>query len=238
MESQATPQPPTPPAPTPPAPQIKNSLLLIMSVLLIVTVAIAGLFYFQIQKLSKELSKYQIQASPTPTATPDPTANWKTYTSTQFGYSFNYPQSWSLNSENPTEVASVGLDQYLHGVGKPSSGNVWFSVSNVATLEADNRSNQEVGPGATIVLITKYKQKGGETFKLEGGYWENDPKPEEKKQIIDQILSTFKFLDQSNAEGKFCGGFAANLPENQCPNGFHCKYDGNYPDAGGVCTKN
>ena len=37
--------------------------------------------------------------------------------------------------------------------------------------------------------------------------------------------------------GRFCGGIAANLPENQCPEGYICKLDGNYPDAGGVCVK-
>ncbi|MFH1864216.1 MAG: hypothetical protein ABIJ85_04950 [bacterium] len=45
-------------------------------------------------------------------------------------------------------------------------------------------------------------------------------------------------VDDPTAEGKFCGGIAANLPENQCPEGFSCKLDGKYPDAGGVCTKN
>ena len=51
---------------------------------------------------------------------------------------------------------------------------------------------------------------------------------------FDQILSTFKFLDNT---GKFCGGIAANLPENQCPVGYVCKLDGNYPDASGKCVK-
>lgn len=58
--------------------------------------------------------------------------------------------------------------------------------------------------------------------------------------ISDQILSTFKFLDQekvNNIEGRFCGGFAANLPENQCPTGYKCQMEGNYPDAGGQCIK-
>ena len=50
-------------------PKSKNSLVLIMSILLMVTVAIAGLFYFQIQKLSKELARLQVQALPTPTPT-------------------------------------------------------------------------------------------------------------------------------------------------------------------------
>ncbi len=40
-----------------------------------------------------------------------------------------------------------------------------------------------------------------------------------------------------NIEGKFCGGIAANLPENQCPAGYKCQMGGNYPDAGGQCVK-
>lgn len=38
-------------------------------------------------------------------------------------------------------------------------------------------------------------------------------------------------------EGEFCGGIAANLPENKCPSGYKCQLDGNYPDAGGKCVK-
>jgi hypothetical protein len=34
-------------------------------------------------------------------------------------------------------------------------------------------------------------------------------------------------------EGEFCGGIAGF----QCASGLTCKYDGNYPDAGGLCTK-
>jgi len=35
-------------------------------------------------------------------------------------------------------------------------------------------------------------------------------------------------------QGKFCGGIAGI----KCPDGFVCKYSGNYPDAGGTCVKN
>lgn len=31
----------------------------------------------------------------------------------------------------------------------------------------------------------------------------------------------------------FCGGIAGQT----CPNGYYCKYDGSYPDAGGTCLK-
>jgi len=32
--------------------------------------------------------------------------------------------------------------------------------------------------------------------------------------------------------GQFCGGITGNT----CPAGFTCKYDSNYPDAGGICV--
>lgn len=37
----------------------------------------------------------------------------------------------------------------------------------------------------------------------------------------------------TNRKEKFCGGFAGI----KCPVGYLCKYDGNYPDASGVCVK-
>jgi hypothetical protein len=55
-----------------------------------------------------------------PSATPDPTAGWQTYTNTQFGYSFKYPADWKL-----TEYTD-GVD-----VEPPSSDghNTYFGVS-------------------------------------------------------------------------------------------------------------
>lgn len=37
-----------------------------------------------------------------------------------------------------------------------------------------------------------------------------------------------------NPQGTFCGGFAGK----PCAAGYKCQLDGNYPDAGGKCTKN
>lgn len=34
--------------------------------------------------------------------------------------------------------------------------------------------------------------------------------------------------------GAFCGGITGQA----CPAGTYCEYDGNYPDAGGICIKN
>ncbi|MBI2330173.1 hypothetical protein HYU94_02190 [Candidatus Daviesbacteria bacterium] len=56
---------------------------------------------------------------------------------------------------------------------------------------------------------------------------------DEYEIIFNQILSTFRFLDRENStERQFCGGFAGK----ECPEGYTCKLDGNYPDAGGKCV--
>lgn len=238
-----------------PTPQIKNSLVLIMSFFLIVTVIIAGLFYFQIKKLSKELSKYQAQPSPTPTANLSGAKpkDWKTYTSKELGFSLKYPQSWPdpeisplstrtevVFNENLTIIAGVYFNQELNreltfdefiDQRKPTDNRIYeYSLSQ----SPGKRLIYKIGeilqeiiiaapfPDKRNIITINYKIYPGDTSFPE---------------TIDQILSTFKFLDQLNAEGKFCGGIAANLPENQCPGGFYCKLDGSYPDAGGVCTK-
>ena len=61
-------------------------------------------------------------------------------------------------------------------------------------------------------------------FDIFGGYQE---------EISYRILSTFKFID-NKTEDEFCGGIAG-IP---CSEGYTCKLDGSYPDAGGVCVKN
>ena len=63
------------------------------------------------------------------------------------------------------------------------------------------------------------------------------PNTNNHKLLFDQILSTFRFLDEnepnSTDEGQFCGGIAGI----ECPAGYICKLEGNFPDAGGSCVQ-
>ena len=61
-------------------------------------------------------------------------------------------------------------------------------------------------------------------------------------QIISKSHSDYSFETESNNDGpeketnqesQFCGGIA-NVA---CPEGYRCKLDGKYPDAGGKCTR-
>lgn len=47
--------------------QIKNSLVVIMSILVMISVAAAGFFAYQTQKLAQEISRMQVASAPTPT---------------------------------------------------------------------------------------------------------------------------------------------------------------------------
>ena len=57
------------------------------------------------------------------------------------------------------------------------------------------------------------------------------PLSEEEQKLLDAPSDRD---DDTDAQGKFCGGIAG-FP---CPDGYTCKLEGNYPDAGGVCQKN
>lgn len=41
------------------------------------------------------------------------------------------------------------------------------------------------------------------------------------------------YIKLASNMGGFCGGITGKM----CPNGYYCKYDGTYPDAGGTCVK-
>lgn len=47
------------------------------------------------------------------------------------------------------------------------------------------------------------------------------------------IAPSISLTQTPKTENKFCGGIAAI----KCPDGYSCKLDGNYPDAGGTCVK-
>lgn len=72
-----------------------NFLTVFLSILLLISVVIAGLFAYQTQKLVKEIIKLQFTPSPPastePSSTIDPTIDWKTYTINLNNLTFKYP---------------------------------------------------------------------------------------------------------------------------------------------------
>lgn len=90
-------------------PVVKQSsfLITLLSILLSISVFIAGFFAYQTQNLVKELTKLQVVPTPVATSSPDPTADWKTYTNKKLKLELKYPPDYSIIDEGKNFV-SIG----------------------------------------------------------------------------------------------------------------------------------
>lgn len=221
--------------------------------ILILGIIGGGAYYFGKSQVARS---QPTQPTITPSPIPDETVNWKTYTNLQYGYSVKYPSSL-----NQSEIS--GNDTYLSMITFNGSVNNsdWFSIAvRDSNLQDEIKYQKSRIEGHVLVKLTKEKEimVGG----FSGVLLEYTPDEPDNgsttsfvifnngkysytisgaPQTLDQILSTFKFLPatagkdqkQESTEDQFCGGFAGKL----CPEGFTCKLEGDYPDAGGKCVK-
>ena len=70
----------------------RKKLLLVVLVVIIVAVVLGG-GYFLWQRSQNKTPQPSPTATPEVSATPDPTADWKTYTNLEKGYSIDYPNN-------------------------------------------------------------------------------------------------------------------------------------------------
>lgn len=125
-------------------------LVVLLSVLLFISVSIAGFFAYQTQKLVAEVTGYREQLKQTlepttnnlqPSSTPDPTADWKTYTNTKYGYSLKYPNNWVMMSIEPGP-ADLPLNTTSRGiVVYPSIYKSSAMARALVQLETDGPEN-------------------------------------------------------------------------------------------------
>ena len=150
-----------------------------------------------------------ISASPTSTPIADPTANWKTYTNTKFGYSIKYPLILT-----PLETTA---DIYLHQIAFESPEKAYLSgviveVRNLTNLadEVSYRTWRIVGHIAdkldSEIPISIFGLSGKRLNYTSGQkqfstiiipYQKLVYSIEAESNLLDQILSTFKFVDQN-----------------------------------------
>ncbi len=184
----------------------------LLSTLLLLASIIAGFFAYQTQKLVSELrvmSEELKQAAKTPEpttsplATPDPTADWKTYTNTKYGYSFKYSGEFELKniSGESITVPQNTSGVYLVKKSYPDYANrvlevqyldifvppVGWTSANVVVGGQNAKRYMFVGGDATIKfdIYQVPLTSGGIEIMVNKQMLED----------IDQILSTFKFTN-------------------------------------------
>ncbi len=182
-------------------PKTNNFLAILLSVLLFISVSIAGFFAFQTQKLVKELTalkageKVVALATNEPTIEPvatessetDPTANWKTYTNNTYGFLIKYPTSWT---ELTTEEEKLR--------GNPGYTNL-FTI-----LKTDKNEFVSVtvfdGPAKSSQNTQSYKTFDLKNNKSVSISYTDNLGPGTKPGAVDvlvfsNILSTFKLIN-------------------------------------------
>ena len=139
-------------------PKQSNFLIILLSILLFISVVIAGFFAYRTQKLVKELTL--LRTEPTPIATSesvvspeltfeqdktlDPTANWKIYVNKTNQYSIRYPNEWFVSeSTDQTTIANFSTNQ-------PPSSNKYVMYIGV----------YKESVGSRVSLIDWLKQNG------------------------------------------------------------------------------
>lgn len=206
VEQPSTTPTPTVPPVTPPEPPkpINKTILILIVILAFVGLGVLGYWayqsYFTSPKPITEVS------TPTPIATTDPTASWKTFTHPTNKYQFKYPSEWTTAIN---EKAKAGV---LFGPNASSSsgiGGVEVREINIEPQDFYKLTESKVIESTPYSIngINGYKYtysnimvSHGFVFKNTDGliyniYINTDDK--QNLEIFDQILSTFKFTDQT-----------------------------------------
>lgn len=139
------------------SPKANSFLVVLLSILLFISVSIAGFFAYQTQKLVKELTTLKTVPIPEvtiePVATTDPTADWKTYTNNKYSLVFKYPDSWEIvpppassDPEDQVKFTKNGSDiiSILFSDNDGSIKIAKYSLANGAPFQTKNIENIEV----------------------------------------------------------------------------------------------
>ncbi len=134
MKTEQQPIPPPPPEQpiVPEVPKTKSKLLPVLIILF--AILGLGLVGYWVYKNYLTSRRPIIESTPIPIATTDPTANWKTYSNTKYGYSIKYPNGWEPN----------------RGPGNLTDEQI--SEQNVADFFDPNLPGEDPGTGFNILI--------------------------------------------------------------------------------------
>lgn len=147
----------------------------------------------------------QIQPSPTPVATTDPTSGWKTHTQSKSNIEFRYPSNLTTkdlgngvikftNNSGETVFNFTGYSE----MSPTEYKNYQFIDKKTFTDTMDRRWETDLVLGEVFNFIgilnanNKYYM-----FSIQSNFGEESDEGKSFRDFANQILSTFKFLDTS-----------------------------------------
>jgi len=168
----------------------------------------------------------------------DETANWKTYKNEDYGYELRYPTDWNITVEAPdyyclSKDSCVGGAERIYSISSIRFGGLRIIVLNnpsmlstqawinkyINTKTASSVTETEIGGEKGIRIIftngainnVSYVVKGPVVYSISMSY--SGPGEENLKKILDQILSTIRFVEWETYTNKEWG-YKISFPSN------------------------
>lgn len=201
----------TPPAPpnVPVAGGKKGISLMTVAMVLLIVAVIVAVSYVVYTKFINPTTPKVVTPVQTPTpipvsevtlqastsATPDPTADWKTYTSSNF--TFKYPSTWLFDSGNEISTSSPKIRLLM--LNDDSMYNECMKLDNSQNVEnLIVKSYSRVPVNEACASGTDEMEKwivssGSKGYGPGIQYFYNAAQKKEAETFFDEILSTFKF---------------------------------------------
>jgi len=205
-------------------PKKKHRLNIALAAITIFSLGATAFFVYQNFQLRKEQTNLTQNIS-TSTPTPIPEITTKTYTDDEYGFSFNYPQSWQMSSkEGPDNSPTMSFTNISEG--HVFTVDVWrvtgfgycyqYGDRREITVGGKNAETADgIGGSEMCDEPEKYENLGNTYFliPLEGtstlpqnqihiSYTYPLDDKNLAKSNLDQILSTFKFTNQDELENE------------------------------------
>lgn len=223
--------PPTAPPSPPPPPKKKSFTWLIILVILLLLVS-TGVLAYQYYQLKTQTASPAVSPTltPSPTSTPsqDPTADWKTYIDTENNFSLRYPQNLVSNKSEGKlylYIESVTPTESETFVPNIAIGNKYKKPENLTNLISWAKSNGETFPNLTKDSEVTLGNNKFTVFESDSGpsayaihylinnnmniydfsvriVGSNEDAGKQLSKYLPQILSTFRFINPSEAPGE------------------------------------
>jgi hypothetical protein len=185
-----------------PKPEVPHShkVLIYVFVGFFALAVIAGIYYWQTTSnlpSTFDLPKHKVQ---------DSTATWKTYSNSQYGFSFKYPNNWSLGGEPVSYGNNTGINTEISS--SPGHPEFDIEIFNIKSNETVSDALQRI----TAINLSGLDKSTKLIDNLSAVYYRNIPGNVIYDEVVliknnklyglvqytdnktfDQILSTFKF---------------------------------------------
>jgi hypothetical protein len=197
-------QPPLPQQPINSIPHPKSKFKIILLIIFLLLIVGGGVYLLGTNKIIL-ISKYFQKPTPTsvpksPTPTPDPTANWKTYSNKEYGFEIKYPNTWSQKEfvSNPNQTFGI-IFYEKEGLEKSVDIQIYNDdkgIENFAQGAKQITSVQKLSIGDyPAVKLGAEGAMGGALNIFKDGKRFDISCHESALEIWSQMLSAFKFTD-------------------------------------------